>query len=91
MRTLIPKGVRLDSPRVTRILEHKHQCRLARNAMRESGLTVMEVARKADLGTTTVYRFMGLDSEDRNTREPRCSTVLRIFAVLGYDLALIQR
>lgn len=88
---LLPRGTRLDSPKVNRVLDHAANSRLARAAMRESQITTDQLAEKTGLHVNTILRFLGLWYDDSNTKDPRTSTTVKVFNALGFDMVLQRR
>lgn len=84
MTTTLTKA-RLGSDQVTRILDHLQRARLARAELTRLGLTVQDLAEKAQVHPKTALRFLGLAGET-DTRDPRTSTTLKILSVLGWRL-----
>lgn len=84
------RRVKLDSPRMERVLTQLQLARLANAEMCREGLSIKELAGRADLGESTVRRFIGMDGE-RSTIDPRSSTVRKIFEALGWHLTLVKQ
>jgi hypothetical protein len=78
---------------IIRLPTQKHRSDFIRNALREAKLGVYELAEKAELHPSTVARFTDLISGNNKTlsklgptRDPKTSTLIKIFSALGYEV-----
>lgn len=88
MTTLARSLARADLVKTGQILDHLQRSRWARLALMDSGLSVPQLADLTGLAPSTVYRFLGLDSDDWNTKDPRTSTTAKIAQALGWTLEI---
>ena len=93
MKPMTRKSATLENVEVIRLPTQKHRSDFIRKALRESELGVYELAQKADLHPSTVARFSDLISGNNKslsklgpTKDPRTSTLIKIFAALGYEV-----
>lgn len=57
--------------------------------MNERGFTAAELARTAEVCTTTVYRLIS-EEPDRQTKSPHFLTVLKIVRALGFRVYFVE-
>ena len=92
-KVLPPPLTDLGKPSMARWLDHQHRSRMARIEQRKSGMTVEEIAERAGLRVNTVYRFLGLATRwtEGNSKDPRTSTTMKVFAALGFECQWVKR